>query len=405
MKNKNKKFDTLCIHGGFKPDRNRAHITPIYASSTYTFENTDQAVRAFQGEEEAYIYARWGSPTLSQTEDKIAALEAYQLKNEQGEDLELKALLHSSGMSAITTMFYSNLKSGDVILSHFSLYGGTQELINRVLSEYEITCIHNSLQDLNEVESIFQKNDKIKLLYLETPANPTLQCVDMESLCLLAKKYNVKVAVDNTFATPYLQQPFKYGADFVMHSTTKFLNGHGNAMGGILLGKDLEFMNTKVAKFYKLLGGAANSFEAFLLNGGIKTLPLRMDKHCSNAATIAAFLNSNNQVASVNYLGLDSNPYKKIAEKQMKNPGALLSFELKTGFEGAKKFINQVQLCTHAVSLGTCDTLVNHPASSVHVGVSPEHRLASGITDGLIRMSVGIENIQDLLEDLENAMK
>jgi methionine-gamma-lyase len=405
MKGNNNKFNTICIHGGFESEQHKAHITPIYATSTYTFDSTDAAVNAFQGKEDAYIYARWGSPTLSQTEAKLAALEAYQLKDAQGNPLQLKALLHASGMSAITTLFMANVKSGDEVLSHLSLYGGTQELLDKVLSEMGVSTHCTALNDLNVVEDIFKTNKKIKLLYLETPANPTLQCVDIEALTQLAHQYQIKVAVDNTFATPYLQQPFKYDVDFVIHSTTKFLNGHGNAMGGVLIGNDLEMMNTRVSKFYKLLGAASNSFEAFLLNNGIKTLSLRMDRHCSNAAAIANFLNNHNKVSKVNYLGNSDNPYYTLAQKQMKNAGALLSFEMKDGFEAARNFINKVQICTHAVSLGTADTLVNHPASSVHVGVAPEHRLKSGITEGLIRVSVGLEDIEDLLADFEQAMR
>jgi methionine-gamma-lyase len=241
-------------------------------------------------------------------------------------------------------------------------------------------------------------------MHLETPANPTLQCVDIDALTKLAHNYNCKVSVDNTFATPYLQQPFKFGVDFVMHSTTKFLNGHGTAIGGILIGKDLEWMNTKVTKHHRLLGGNSNAFDAYLLSSGIKTLELRMDRHCDNAEKVASFLSSHPNVDFVNYLGLVSHPDYALCQQQMKHAGALMSFEVKGGFDAGKKFINKLQLCTHAVSLGTCDTLVSHPASTTHVGVARELRLKSGITDGLIRMSVGIENVADILSDLEQAL-
>jgi methionine-gamma-lyase len=240
---------------------------------------------------------------------------------------------------------------------------------------------------------------------LETPANPTIQCVDIEAITKLAKQYNLLVSVDNTFATPYLQQPFKYGVDFVVHSTTKFLNGHGTSIGGVLIGKDIEFMKTKATKWHRLLGGNTNAFDAFLLLNGIKTLELRMDRHCSNAVATADFLQKNAAVAQVNYVGLESHPDHAVAKKQMKHPGAMLSFELKGGLNAGKNFIDRLQMCTRAVSLGTADTLVSHPASMSHYGVSKEERLQFGITDGLIRMSVGLENIEDILADLDNALK
>jgi methionine-gamma-lyase len=260
------------------------------------------------------------------------------------------------------------------------------------------------MKNLEEVEKIISADDTIKLMHLETPANPTIQCVDIAALTAIAHKYNVKVSVDNTFATPYLQQPFAFGADFIVHSTTKFLNGHGTAIGGVLLGTDLQAMNTTITKHFRLLGANSNAFDAFLLNNGIKTLGLRMDRHCANATKVAEHLQNHPKVAFVNYLGLPSHPDYAIAQKQMKHAGALLSFELKGGLDAGILFLNNVTICTHAVSLGTCDTLVSHPASTTHTGVAIEHRLASGITDGLIRMSVGIENVDDILADIDAAL-
>lgn len=243
------------------------------------------------------------------------------------------------------------------------------------------------------------------MLYLETPANPTIQCVDLEVLSALGKQYNLIVAVDNTFATPYLQQPFKYAAvDYVFHSTTKYLNGHGTAIGGALVGRNVEFMETKMAKVNKLLGVNSNPFDAFLLSLGMKTLELRMERHCHNAMEVANFLEQHPSVSKVNYLGLTSHPDHYIATKQMTHPGAMLSFEMKGGIETGKKFINKLQMCIRAVSLGTCETLLSHPASMTHHGVPKEKREQYGITDGLIRMSVGIENIADILNDLEQAL-
>jgi methionine-gamma-lyase len=403
-KNNNTSFDTLCIHGGFEMEQHHAHQTPIYASSTFIFDSAQHAVDLFTGKEHGYIYGRFGNPTIEQTENKIAALETFLLNNGNGEPLQAKALLHASGMAAFTTLFLSQLKQGDTILSHYSLYGGTQEMMDKVLPLCGVNIVLVDCKDINVLEEELKTNKSIQLIHLETPANPTIQCVDIAAICKLARQYNIKVSVDNTFATPYLQQPFKYGADFIIHSTTKFLNGHGTAIGGVLIGTDVELMNTKVTKHHRLLGGNSNAFDAFLLNNGIKTLALRMDRHCSNAQKIAEFLAAHPKVAFVNYLGLATHPDYLIAKQQMKNGGALLSFELKGGLEAGVSFLNKVQLCTHAVSLGTCDTLVSHPASTTHTGVARELRLKSGITDGLIRMSVGLENVEDIIRDIENAI-
>ncbi len=397
-------FSSLAIHGGHTQDPNYAHLTPIYASSTYVFDEAEQGMKRFSGQEKGYIYGRWGNPTSAEAEEKIASMEAFGLRDINGETLELKAILHASGMAAISTLLLANLKQGDKILTHFSLYGGTEEIIQRLLPSIGIGVIIEDLRDLQRAEDTLKEDPTIRMVYLETPANPTIQCVDLEALASLGKKYGKIVACDNTFATPYLQQPFRFGADFVIHSTTKFLNGHGTAIGGVLVGKDLAFMNSHATKIHRLLGGNSNAFDAFLLINGMKTLELRMERHCNNAASVADYLQQHKMVAKVNYNGLPSHPDHKIAMKQMRHPGAMLSFEHKNGLEGGVKFMNNLKLCTRTVSLGTCDTLLCHPASMTHYGVKREDRIKYGITDGLIRMSVGMENIVDILNDLEQAL-
>ena len=258
---------------------------------------------------------------------------------------------------------------------------------------------------INNAVDAIKKDKAIKMLYIETPANPTIQCVDIEQLCELAKQNGLLTACDNTFATPYLQQPFQFGVDFIVHSTTKFLNGHGTAIGGILLGTDLDFMKNRVSKMAKTLGGNANPFDAFLLINGMKTLELRMDRHCANAMKVASFLETHPAVAKVNYTGLASHPDHAVAMKQMRHPGAMLSFELKSGFQGGINFMNKLQMCTRTVSLGTCDSLLSHPASMTHYSVPKEEKEKYGITDGLIRMNVGIENLTDIIADLDQALK
>lgn len=397
-------IETLCIHGGHTADAHRAHLTPLYASSTYTFDSVEQGVDIFLGKEPGYIYGRFGNPTITETEQKIALLEAFGLKDANGEELKLYAILHASGMAAITTMLLSNLKSGDKIITHPSLYGGTQEMIDKVLPGLGIGTIIVDMHNEDEVRSAIAADRNIKMMYLETPANPTLQCVDLKRLSAIGKENNLIVCADNTFCTPLLQQPFAYDVDFVIHSTTKFLNGHGTAIGGILLGRDADRMNTDVKKMHRLLGANSNAFDAFLLTNGLRTLSLRMERHCSNAMKVAQFLSTHPKIETVNYPGLPTHPHHAIAKSQMKDFGSLMSIELKGGFAAAASFMNKLKVCTNAVSLGTCDTLVSHPASTTHVGVSPELRRSSGISDGLIRMSIGLETATDIIADLEQAL-
>jgi methionine-gamma-lyase len=397
-------FGSVAVHAGHEPDALSSHLTPIYASSTFTFDTAEQGMRRFAGQEPGYIYSRWGNPSFTEAEEKLCAFEAFGIKDSNGSPLALKALLHASGQAAMSTMFLANLQQCDKVLSHFALYGGTHELLNKVLPPLGIDVVLVDLHDLNAAEEAIRKNPGIKWMHLETPANPTIHCVDIEALTKLAKLHNISVSVDNTFATPYLQQPFRYGVDYVFHSTTKFLNGHGTAIGGVLLGRDIEMMQTKITKWHRLLGGNSNAFDAFMLTLGMKTLEIRMERHCHNAMEVARYLDKHTAVANVNYTGLPSHPDHKTSAKQMRHPGALMSIELKGGLDTGKKFINKLKMCTRAVSLGTTDTLISHPASMSHFGLSKEERLQFGITDGLIRMSIGIETLEDILADLEQAL-
>jgi len=398
-------MDSVAIHAAESMTTGNAHVMPIYATSTFTFDSAEQGMNRFAGTEPGFIYSRFGNPTTEAAAVTIAALEAFGLVTDAGSPLALKALLHASGQSAMATMFLANLSAGDAVLSHYSLYGGTHEFLFGFLKRFGIIAEIADLRQPELVEDAIRNNPAIKLIHIETPANPTMQCISIEQICSIAKKYNLKVTVDNTFATPYLQQPFKYGADFVFHSTTKFLNGHGTAIGGVLLGRDLPFMNGPVYEAYKLLGGNSNPFDAYLLLQGIKTLSIRMDLHCSNAKRVAEYLSTHQAVTIVHYNGLPTHPDFEISLRQMRKPGAVLSFELKDGFENAKRFINKLKMCVRAVSVGTADTLLSHPASMSHSGMSREDRYKSGITDGLIRMSVGLENVDDILNDLEQALK
>jgi len=397
-------FGSAALHAGHKQDPLYAHVTPIYASSTFVYDEAEQGMRRFSGEEEGYIYSRWGNPNFTEAENKIAALEAFGLIDAFGNPLQLKAFLHASGMAALTTLMVSSLKKGDKILTHYSLYSGLEELITRILPQFGVEPVIVDLRDLNKAKEAIKANPGIKMMYLETPANPTIQCVDLEELTKIAKANNLLVAVDNTFATPYLQQPFKYGVDFVFHSTTKFLNGHGTAIGGVLLGKDLEKMNGHVKKTYRILGVNSNPFDAFLLTQGMKTLELRMERHCVNAMKVAEFLSKHSAISKVNYAGLASHPDHKVAMKQMKHGGGMLSYEMKGGLQAGIDFMNKLKMCVRTVSLGTAESILCHPASMTHASTPRESREKYGITDGLIRMSVGLENIEDILNDMDQAL-
>jgi methionine-gamma-lyase len=274
--------------------------------------------------------------------------------------------------------------------------------MNTVFEKMGINIIYADLKNLDTVEDNIAHNN-VKLIYLESPANPTCSCYDLNIIASLAKKHKITTCIDNTFATPYLQQPFKYGIDYIVHSATKFLNGHGNGLSGIVIGVDDSGMK-KVWNLRKLMGGNSNAFDAFLLNNGLKTLPLRMDRHCENAMKVGEFLSMNKKVSIVNYVGLPQHQDYEIAKKQMNNFGGMLSFELKGGYEAALHLMNNIKLLTLTASLGTADTLIQHPASMTHVKVPKDQRLKYGITDGLIRMSVGLENIEDIIADLEQAL-
>ena len=405
MQNKLTGISSTAIHASGHHNADFAHLTPIYASSTFTFDTAEEGSERFAGKDKTKIYSRWGNPSFTTAEETIAALETFGITDQDGSPLQVKALLHSSGQAAMTTLLLGNLKAGDAVLSHHALYGGTHELMLKVLAGADIATILIDLKEPEVIEATLKSNQNIKLIHIETPSNPTLRCVDIEMVCKVAHQHNVLVSVDNTAATPYLQQPFALGADFVMHSTTKFLNGHGTAVGGVLLGRDLEKMNGPIWKWHVLLGGNSNPFDAFLLTNGLKTLELRMERHCHNAMEVASFLEQHPAVERVNYSGLPSHPDHAIAMKQMRHAGALMSFELKGGIEAGRTFINRLAMCVKAISFGTPDTLLSHPASMSHMGVAREERLQSGITDGLIRLSVGIENIEDILNDFDQALR
>ena len=388
-------FGSFCVHEGVEQRTTKPHVLPIYATSSFVFENINEGMDIFSGKSKGDVYGRYGNPTINTIQKKLAALEVF------GSELETEGVLCSSGMSAISTLILSCLKAGDKVLTQGNIYGGTTELFLKILAKFSVEPVFVDLSDEAALETAVQDHPEIKMVYFETPANPTLDCVDIEFIVAFAKRHGLLTAADNTFCTPYLQQPLNLGADFVVHSTTKFLNGHGNGLAGIIIGKDVEFMRTKVWQAMKLLGTNCNPFDAWLINNGLKTLELRMDRHCSNALAVANFLEQHQAVLKVNYPGLASHAHHEIAKKQMSQFGAMLSFELKGGYQAGIDFMNRIKLCVLAPTLGDVDTLVLHPASSSHINIPKELREKNGITDGMIRLSVGIENVEDLIADLE----
>ncbi len=375
------------------------HILPIYATSSFAFKNLEECISVFQNPTNRHTYSRYGNPTTDTTAQKIAALEAF------GLDIEAEGVMTSSGMSAISALLLGLLRSGDQVLTQGNLYGGTTELLTDILQPLGIEVIFTPLQQLETVEEALRTHPRIRMVYAETPANPTLACIDLEAIAQLAHRYGTWLAVDNTFATPILQQPFAFGADFVVHSTTKFLNGHGNSIAGVVVGRDPALMRQRIWRTVKLIGANCSPFEAWLAYNGLKTLALRMERHSANALALAQFLEKHPAVARVNYPGLASHPDAAIAQKQMRGGfGAMLSFELRQGFRAALDCVNRLRFCTLAPTLGDVDTLILHPASSSHLNVPRPLREQNGISDGLIRVSVGIENPADILADFEQAL-
>ncbi len=392
------KFSSICAKEWHDPRTTKPHVLPIYATSSFAFDDIDQGMRIFQKEEKGHVYGRYGNPTIEAVAEKVAALETH------GLDVEAHAIMFSSGMSAIHCLLSTHLKPGGKILTQGNLYGGTTEQFKKVFGSMGIEMVLVDLNDLSKVEEVLSADPAIQMVYFETPANPTLACVDIEKLATLAHTYNCIAAIDNTFPTPYLQQPFRFGVDYIVHSTTKYLNGHGNGISGVLVGRDVEFMKTRMWEMMKLIGSNANPFDAWLTHNGMKTLALRMDRHCANAMALARFLEGQPAVSRVNYIGLESHPHHAIAKRQMRDFGGMLSFELKGGLEAGVEMMRRIKFCTLAPTLGDVDTLILHPASMSHINIDREIRLRNGITDGLIRISVGIEDSEDIIRDVAQAL-
>ena len=383
-------FETKCVHSGIDEYEFGPVVPPIYQTSTFKFKSAQHGASLFAGEEKGYIYTRMLNPTIQAMEDAIAELEGGH-----------KALGCGSGMAAVHTIFASLTQSGDHVVCSTAVYGPTTTLLNTIMKKYGVETTFVDTSNLEEVKKAIKPNTKV--VYVETPGNPTLCISDLMEISKIAHQHNAQVVVDNTFMSPALQNPIALGADVVLHSLTKFLNGHADVVGGIVVVKDEETYQ-HFRKTLNQLGGVIDPFNSFLVHRGLKTLAIRMERHCENAQKIAERLEKHPLVKSICYPGLKSHPHYELGLKQHKCHGGMITIELAGGLEAGKIMMNSVKLFQLAVSLGGVESLIEHPASMTHASMGKEARLAGGITDGLVRISVGIENVNDLIHDLEFAL-
>ena len=390
MNTKDKGFHTKLVHAGASKDPSGSVVTPIYQTSTFAFENTQVGADRFAGQAEGFIYTRIGNPTIRALEDCIADLE-------EG----VGGVATSSGMGAVTTTLLTLLARDDHVISTASVYGPSRTLMEKHLGKFGISSSFVDTSDLGAVQEAFRENTR--LVYIETPSNPMIQITDIAGVARLAHERGVLLAVDSTFASPFLQQPLNLGADIVLHSVTKSINGHADVVGGILVARD-PVLYRRLRETMVITGCNMDPHQAFLVHRGIKTLALRLERAQANAIQIAQWLESRPEVTWVRFAGLPSHPQYELACRQMRGPGSTISFELKGGLEAGKSLMNNIRLAALAVSLGGVESLIEHPASMTHAGMGTEGRRNAGISDGLVRYSVGIEDAVDLIDDLRQAL-
>ncbi len=383
-------FETQAIRTQAAKSGNREHSVPLYLTSSFTFESAEQAKALFNDEEEGNIYSRFSNPNSSELIDKIALLEGVE-----------DGVATATGMAAMFGSMAALLQQGDHILAARSLFGSTHQLLTQIFPRWGITHTYADISRTHEWESLIKP--ETKMIFVETPSNPGLEIIDLEWLGQLAKAHNLILVVDNCFATPYLQQPAKWGAHIVTHSATKFIDGQGRVLGGLIMGS--KELIKEVRFFSRHTGPAISPFNAWILSKSLETLALRMDKHCENALKIADYLDGHEELESVKYPFLKSHPQFDLAKKQMKFGGGILTFIVKGGGERSSRFVNNLKTLSITSNLGDTRTIVTHPASTTHGKLSEEERKRVGIADGLIRLSVGLENINDIIEDLEQALK
>jgi methionine-gamma-lyase len=391
MKTKNKGFNTKLIHAGAFEDEFGSATVPIYQTSTFKFKNAQHGADCFSGKSDGYIYTRIGNPTIRAFEQNIAELE-------NGFD----GIATSSGMGAISSIYMALLGAGSHIISSDAVYGPARGVLEQDFARFNVEASFVNTSDLRNIIAAIKPNTKV--LYIETPANPTMDITDITACAKIAKENNLLLVVDNTFCSPYLQKPLDLGADVVLHSITKFINGHADIVGGVIVTKEEEIYK-RIRHSMVYMGCNMDPTQAFMVMRGVKTLSVRIDRAQENAMKVANYLQNHPKVEWIKYPGLKSHPQYELALKQMKGFGSMMSFGLKGGFESGKKLMDNVHLALLAVSLGGVETLIQHPASMTHAAVSKENKIAAGITDDLIRFSVGIEDVEDIIEDLKIALE
>jgi len=391
MKTRHLGFDSQLVHAGIPDDPMGSAVTPIYQTSTFAFRNAQQGADRFAGKEEGYIYTRIGNPTIHAFEEAMAELEK-----------GCGGIATSSGMSAVTTAYLALLSAGDHVVSQASVYGPSRVFMEKHMSRFGVESTFVDPTDLENIRKALKPNTK--LIYVESPGNPSMHMTDLRAAAELAHAHGALLVVDNTFASPYLQQPLELGADVVLHSITKFINGHADVVGGVLVARD-EALYKQLRGMMVMSGCNMDPHQAWLVSRGLKTLSLRIERAQISAMEVAKWLQQHPKVESVNYIGLPDHPQFELMQRQMKGPGAMISFEVKDGVEGGKRLMDNVHLATLAVSLGGVETLISHPASMTHASMGREARLASGINDGLVRLAVGIETLEDIIADLAQALE
>lgn len=386
-----KNMETAVVHVGYDSQEHFGSLTPpLYQTSTFTFQSAEQGENRFAGNEYGYIYSRLGNPTVKVLEERIAALEG----GEAG-------LAFGSGMAAVSAVLLSLTKTGDHIICSKGIYGCTFGLLQLMKNKYHITHDFSEMDSEAAIEKLI--TPETTCIYVETPVNPTMKLIDLKMVAAVAKRHNIKVVVDNTFCSPYLQKPLSLGCDIVIHSATKYICGHGDVVAGLVVGKQ-EVMAEIAMTTQKDIGGIISPFDAWLLLRGLKTLPIRMDRHCDNANIIAEKLKTHPKIESIFYPGDKENPQYEIMEKQMKKPGGMISFTIKGTKHDAQQLMNRLHLIKIAVSLGDAETLIQHPATMTHAVVPEESRREMGITDTMLRLSVGLEAWEDIWDDLKQAL-
>lgn len=391
METKNLGFDSKLIHAGAFEDQFGSATVPIYQTSTFKFRNADHGAACFAGDDDGYIYTRINNPTIDALENLVAELEN-----------GYRGIACSSGMGAVNTIYMALLEQGAHMISTAAVYGPSRVVIEKHYSRFGVEATYLDTCDLKNIESAIRPYTKI--IYIETPANPTMDITDLAEVAKIAKKHNIITVADNTFCSPYLQKPLDFGFDIVFHSVTKFMNGHADIVGGVIVAKEKQLYD-KLRTMMITMGCNMDPHQAYMVIRGLKTLSIRMDRSQQSAMKIAQYLESHPKVKWVRYPGLKSHPQYELGIKQMNGSGGMISFELKDGMEAGKQLMNSVKLAILAVSLGGVETLIQHPASMTHSKMDKPARLNSGITDGLVRFSVGIENVEDIINDLDQALE